>query len=93
MQIPTEPTNFYIHRDVIDNREEAIPPFFKKLQSKQKERLFDHAKSVFREWRPDTSATLAKCLENDVKYWKTANFCKNPDEAEAVKRVVTQHFV
>lgn len=92
VEIPRDPAKYFFHRDIVDNRDEDIPAFFKKLQSVQKERLFDHAKSVFREWRPDNEAMLAKCLEHDFTHWKVANFCKDPDEAEKVKRVISKHF-
>ena len=62
--------------------------FFKKLGNVQKEREFDHAKSVFKDWKKDNAIILDKCLEHDFKYWKTPNFCKNPDEQENVMRVV-----
>lgn len=91
--IPTEPDHYFVHRDMIDNRDEPVPAFFKKLQSVQRERLFDHARSVFKDWRPDNHVTQQKCLEHDFKYWKVANFCKNPMEVEAVKRVVELNFV
>jgi hypothetical protein len=92
VEIPADPANFFFHRDIIENRDEEIPAFFKKLQSVQKERLFDHAKSVFRDWRPDNQAMLAKCLEHDFKYWKVANFCKDPEEYEKVKPVISKYF-
>ena len=93
MYTPQETENYYIHKEIVDNREEAIPPFYKKLQNIQKERLYDHAKSVFRDWKPDTVAMINKCLEHDFKYWKTANFIKNPDDNEAVKKVITENIV
>lgn len=36
---------------------------------------------------------INKCLEHDFKYWKTANFIKNPDDNEAVKKVITENIV
>ena len=50
--------------------------------------MFDHSNSVFRDWKPDTPASLEKMLEHDYTHWKAARFCKDPEELERVKRVV-----
>ena len=83
--------SYFFHKDIVENRDEDIPAFYKKLTSKQKERVFDHAKSVFKEWRPDNDAVFAKCLEHDFKYWKVANFTKDPFEVERVKELIAKH--
>lgn len=92
-QLPTSPANYFIHREIFENRDEEVAAFSKKMKNIQKERVFDHANSVFREWKPDSAIMLEKCLEHDFKYWKGVRFCKDPDELELVKKVVKQNFV
>ena len=91
-ELPESLESYYIHKEIADNRDEEIVPHYKKMKNKQKERFFNHASSVFKGWTPDNATTLEKCLDHDFKQWKVPNFVKDPDELEAVKKVIAGKF-
>jgi len=47
-----------------------------------KEREFDRSKSVFKDWKIDTKASLEKGFAEETAYWKVAKFVKDPNEVE-----------
>ena len=84
--------NYYLHNVIIENRDELVRAEARPLKNKVVERLFDHATSVFKEWKPDSPFVISKVLEHDFGYWKAANFCKDPEELERVKVVMRQNI-
>ena len=92
VKLPIDHFSYYIHKEIVECRDEAILPFFKSMKNVVKERGFDHAGSVFRDWKPDNQAMIDKCLEHDFKVWKVHKFVKDPDELENVKRIIKAKF-
>jgi len=78
-------THYSFHRCVVQARQDEIPPFAKIPKSHVHVRTFNKqiAPSVFREWREDTSATLADAFRADKENWKLNRFIKDPDDVTA----------
>lgn len=87
-ELPDEELSYYIHKDIVENRDEEIIPFFKKMKNVVKERYWDLSNSVFKDWRKDNESIYEKCLEHDFKFWKVPKFLKDPDELEEVKKII-----
>lgn len=92
VQLPIDHFSYYVHKEIVECRDEPVPPFCKAMKNTVKERAFDHANSVFRDWKPDNQAVYDKCLDHDFKVWKVHKFVKDPDELEAVKRAIKSKF-
>jgi hypothetical protein len=71
------PEHYFMHKDIIDNREEDVPHFSKAAKTEKKEIVFDHANSVFSQWKPDAPASIDKQISHDMIYWKLWKFLKN----------------
>ena len=83
---------FYYSRHTIPVREEPIPKISKKMKRTFQVAKFQKEYSVFRDWKEDTKQTFDKCLRHDMQYWKCQKFVKDPDDYDAVVRVVTRYF-
>lgn len=51
-------------------------------------RRFDKEKSVFKNWFQDTPESLEEAANNDMKFWKVQNFCKDPEDQKKVKSII-----
>ena len=47
---------------------------------------------MFAYWYTDTPATLAKCFEYDMKYWKCRRFIKDTEDFENLKKCVKKNY-
>lgn len=92
VDMPRDTDAFYIHKCIVDSRPEDIALWSKPLKHGEKARVFQHAASVFSQWKPDNKATLAKCLEHDFSFWKLPRFCKDPDEQARVMDKAREYF-
>lgn len=92
VDMPRDVDNYYVHKCIVESRQEDIALWSKPLRGGEKTREFRHATSVFGSWKPDNKATLAKCLEHDFALWKLPRFCKDPDEQERVMDKVKEYF-
>lgn len=63
--MPTDASFYYIHKCLVENRQEEVINWGKPMKSAVKERKFKHELSPFGGWKPDTSALLDKILEHD----------------------------
>lgn len=92
LDMPDDQDLYYIHKCIVENREEDVCEFSKPLMTKKKERKFILEESVFKDWKPDTKHTLEKCLEHDMQFWKLTRLIKIEEEQEIVKELIKKYF-
>jgi len=90
--MPLDPACYFWHRDIVDLREESIPLFAKQLKNTVKERVYDHANSVFKDWIPDDAKAVDQMLKHDFTYWKVPRFVKDANEQESCKFIIKQNI-
>ena len=73
-------------------RQEKVPGFAKIMKLHSGKQIFKKHQSVFREWKPDTSDTVDKCLNHDFDVWKVMKFVKDSKDLNAVKHFITDKF-
>jgi hypothetical protein len=55
VMLPDDDSVYYIHKNIVENRDEEVVHFAKPTKSIKRERYFVHATSVFKDWKPDIS--------------------------------------
>ena len=73
-------------------RAEDIPQFVKTMKVSQKQRAYDHTKSIFSKWRQDTTSSLNFAFREDIKLWKGFRFIKDEDDRTATENVLNEHY-
>ena len=81
----------YFNSFVAPPRREDIQVSEKEKKMKMGKRFFDKNKSVFREWREDTTHTLKKSLEIDLRYWKAPRFIKDAADLGNVVHLIEEN--
>lgn len=51
-------------------------------------KLFNHATSVFKPWKPDTKKTIQRCTENDLLSMNLAKLAKTPEDMAKLTAVI-----
>ena len=77
---------------MVKYREEEVYEFRKRFKKVVIQRKFVKESSVFAYWITDTSASLAKCFEYDMRYWKCKRFIKEKDDFENLKKSVKKNY-
>ena len=62
------------------------------MKNTVKERVYDHANSVFREWIPDDTKVTDQMLKHDFNFWKVPRFVKDTNEQESCKFIIKQNI-
>lgn len=91
--LPDDGYSYYLHKCIVENRTEDVPPYVKPMKVGKKERKFNYAKSIWADWKRDTSKGLDDALEADLKFCKLTRFVKPPEtEVPAVQKVLRQYM-
>ena len=77
---------------MVKYREEEVYEFRKRFKKIVIERKFVKETSVFAYWITDTPASIAKCFEYDMRYWKCKRFIKDKDDFENLKKSVKKNY-
>jgi hypothetical protein len=80
----------------VDMREKEIKPnldFTSSPSPKKLKKSFDHARSVFAEFRIDCDSVAKICFQNDFKFIKLHNFMHKPEEIEKVYIILEKEFI
>ena len=77
---------------MVKYREEEVYEFRKRFKKILIQRKFVKESSVFAYWITDTPATIAKCFEYDMKFWKCKKFIKDKDDYNDLKKSVKRNY-
>ena len=92
---PQAEVEYFSHQTIAPFRSDEIPINVKQMGNLTKENTFKKPKSVFKDWKQNTTKTLASCAEHDLKHWKIPNmpmFKSNPEEYDQVKQLIEQYI-
>lgn len=82
------PPKFFLHRILVQKRDEEPAVRAKTVKTRTFIRVFDKRNSVFRDWLPDTKEVLFESMDHDMKLWRCGRFIKSDFELESVMEAV-----
>lgn len=77
---------------LVKHREEEIFPFRKKVRRNLVVRKFSKESSVFAAWKLDDAHIYGKCIDHDLRYWKTSRFVRDKKDYLLVIKAVKKYF-
>jgi len=54
------------------------------MNATEVEREYDHYQSVFKNWKPDTKTTIAKCVNIDLESMNLVKLVKNDNDMQEI---------
>ena len=78
----------FLYKLDVPARGEEIPQFVKTMKTTQKQRAYEHGKSIFSKWRHDTASSLSFAYKEDIKLWKGFRFIKDEDDRVMTEKVL-----
>ena len=62
------------------------------MKTTQKQRAYEHGKSIFSKWRHDTASSLSFAFKEDIRLWKGFRFIKDEDDRVMTEKVLNEHY-